>query len=168
MTAKPKTLKFKKGDILQHKGETNSKLYYIKKGLLRSYTIDSKGKEHIFMFALEKGMIGDAALPDEPCELFIDAVEDSEVIYREKDIKRDATPGTFKMVIQGMIDLQKRVIMLMSESAIDRYTHFEKTYPELLKRLPQKMIAAYLGITPEALSKIRGERARNNDHSALS
>ena len=162
MTSKSRTLKVKKGEIIQHKGQVNSKLYYIKKGLLRSYTIDHKGKEHIFMFALDKGMIGDAALPEEPCELFIDAVEDSEVLVREKDIRRDSTPNTFKMVIQGMIALQKRVIMLMSESAIDRYTHFEQTYPELLQRLPQRMIAAYLGITPEALSKIRGERARKN------
>ena len=113
------------------------------------------------MFALEGGMIGDATLPDEPCELFIDAVEDSEVIVRAKDIVRDANPSMFKMVVQGLVDLQKRVLMLMSESAIERYTHFEQTYPELLKRLPQRMIAAYLGITPEALSKIRGERAKN-------
>jgi len=168
MTIKSRTLKFKKGEIVQHKGETNSKLYFVKKGLLRSYTIDPKGKEHIFMFAIENGVIGDATLPDEPCELFIDAIEDSEAIVREKDIKRDANPGTFKMVIHGMVDLQKRVLMLMSESAIDRYTHFEKTYPELLQRLPQRMIAAYLGITPEALSKIRGIRARNIDSTELS
>ena len=161
MFTKSRTLKFKKGEIIQRKGETNSKLYYIKKGLLRSYTIDGKGKEHIFMFALDGGMIGDATLPDEPCELFIDALEDSEVFAREKDIKRDATPRVFKMVVQCMTDLQKRVLMLMSESAIDRYIHFEKTYPELLQRLPQRMIAAYLGITPEALSKIRGDRAKN-------
>ena len=61
-----------------------------------------------------------------------------------------------------MTDLQVRVIMLMSESAIDRYIHFEKTFPKLLQRLPQRMIAAYLGITPEALSKIRGERAKSS------
>ncbi len=168
MTVKSRTLSIKKGEIIQYKGEVNSKLYLVKKGLLRSYTIDSKGKEHIFMFALEHGMIGDAALPEEPCEFFIDAVEDSEVIVREKNIERDATPGTFKMVVHGMIDLQKRVIMLMSVSAIDRYTHFEKTYPELLQRLPQRMIASYLGITPEALSKVRGERARNNGRTDLS
>ena len=168
MTAKSRTLRFKKGEIIQHKGDTNSKLFFIKKGLLRSYTIDSKGKEHIFMFAIEKGVIGDAALPDEPCELFIDAVEDSEVIVREKNLKRDSNPATFKMMVYGMISLQKRVLMLMSESAIDRYIHFEKTYPELLQRLPQRMVAAYLGITPEALSKIRGERARSNGHSTLS
>ena len=159
--AKPQKLTFKKGEIVQHKGETNSKLYFIRKGILRSYTIDAKGKEHIFMFAKEGGMIGDATLPEEPCELYIDALEDCELVEREKDIKRDATPTTFKAVVQCMTDLQKRVLMLMSESAIDRYAHFEKTYPELLQRLPQRMIAAYLGITPEALSKLRGERAKN-------
>ena len=159
--AKPRILKIKKGEIVQHKGETNSKLYFIRKGILRSYTIDSKGREHIYMFAIDGGMIGDATLPEEPCELFIDALEDCELVEREKNIKRDATPDAFKAVVQCMADLQKRVLMLMSESAIDRYGHFEKTYPELLQRLPQRMIAAYLGITPEALSKLRGERAKN-------
>ena len=160
MASASRTIQLKKGEIIQSKGELNSKLYLVKKGLLRSYTIDNKGKEHIFMFALENGTIGDATLPNQPCELFIDAIEASEVIVIEKNIKRDAKPETFKMVVQCMTDLQKRVLMLMSESAIDRYTHFEKTYPELLQRIPQRMIAAYLGITPEALSKIRGERAK--------
>ena len=162
MPQKSRTLIIKKGEVIQTKGETNTKLYFIKKGLLRSYTIDNKGKEHIFMFALEGAFIGDAALPGEPCELFIDAIEDSEIVVREKNIKRDATPETFKMLVQCMTDLQVRVIMLMSESAIDRYIHFEKTFPKLLQRLPQRMIAAYLGITPEALSKIRGERAKSS------
>ena len=160
MASASRTIQLKKGEVIQSKGELNSKLYLVKKGLLRSYTIDNKGKEHIFMFALENGTIGDATLPNQPCELFIDAIEASEVIVIEKNIKRDAKPETFKMVVQCMTDLQKRVLMLMSESAIDRYTHFEKTYPELLQRIPQRMIAAYLGITPEALSKIRGERAK--------
>jgi len=160
MASASRTIQLKKGEIIQSKGELNSKLYLVKKGLLRSYTIDNKGKEHIFMFALENGTIGDATLPNQPCELFIDAIEASEVVVIEKNIKRDAKPETFKMVVQCMTDLQKRVLMLMSESAIDRYSHFEKTYPELLQRIPQRMIAAYLGITPEALSKIRGERAK--------
>lgn len=160
MASASRTIQLKKGEIIQSKGELNSKLYFVKKGLLRSYTIDNKGKEHIFMFALENGTIGDATLPNQPCELFIDAIEASDVAVIEKNIKRDAKPETFKMVVQCVTDLQKRVLMLMSESAIDRYTHFEKTYPELLQRIPQRMIAAYLGITPEALSKIRGERAK--------
>ena len=65
------------------------------------------------------------------------------------------------MLGECIVHLHERVIMLMSVSAIDRYGHFEKKYPELLQRLPQRIIAAYLGVTPEALSKIKGERAKN-------
>lgn len=50
--------------------------------------------------------------------------------------------------------------MLMSASALERYDHFVATYPDIVQRVPQKMIASYLGITPEALSKVKGERAR--------
>ena len=155
------TLFVKKGEVLQTRGEINSKIYFVKKGLLRSYSVDDKGKEHIFTFALEGWSIGDAIPPEEPTELMIDALEDSEVIQLEKDIERDAKPANFQMMVRRMLVLQRRVIMMMSESAKDRYDHFERTYPNLMQRIPQKMIAGYLGITPEALSKIRGERARN-------
>ncbi|WP_425234353.1 Crp/Fnr family transcriptional regulator [Ulvibacterium sp.] len=160
-TINARTLKIQKGEIIQHQGDTNSKIYLIKKGLLRSYSIDSNAKEHIFMFAREGQLMGDAALPGEPCQLYIGALEDCELIVRDKNITKDARPSTFKMLVECMVHLQERVIMLMSVSAIDRYTHFEKKYPELLQRLPQRIIAAYLGITPQALSKIKGERAKN-------
>tara|TARA_R110002050_G_scaffold105191_3_gene214774 strand:+ start:68 stop:253 length:186 start_codon:yes stop_codon:yes gene_type:complete len=58
--------------------------------------------------------------------------------------------------------LQRRVLMLMSSPAKDRYFYFIETYPDLLNRIPQHMIASYLGITPQALSTIRGKIARNN------
>lgn len=150
----------KKGTIIQHKGELGSKVYHIKKGLLRSYTIDMKGKEHIFMFAPEGWTIADAIPPDEHSELFIDALEDTELIVLEKDVARDSDPERVKALLNRMLVLQRRVIIMMSNSAIERYEHFEKTYPQLIQRIPQRMIASYLGITPEALSKIRGERAR--------
>jgi len=57
--------------------------------------------------------------------------------------------------------LQKRIIMLMSSAAIERYEHFEKTYPNIIQRVPQRMIASYLGITPEALSKVKGDKVRD-------
>ncbi len=159
-TIHKRTLKIGKGDVVQRKGDIDSKIYLIKKGILRSYSVDSKGKEHIFMFAKEGQLMGDATLPDKPCQLYIDALEDCELVVREKDIAKDARPGTFKMLVECVVHLQERVIMLMSVSAIERYSHFERTHPELLQRLSQRMIAAYLGITPEALSKVKGERAR--------
>lgn len=149
----------KKGEIIQFPGEMGSKIYHIKKGLLKSYSIDAKGKEHIFMFAPEDWTIGDASPPDEPSELYISVLEDSELVILEKNIERDAKPENFQALIKRMLVLQRRVLMMMSQSAIERYESFEKTYPQLLQRLPQRMIASYLGITPEALSKIRSARA---------
>ena len=117
----------KKGEILQAKGDLNTKVYEVKSGLLRSYTIDDKGKQYIFMFATENWMIADVALPDQPCQLFIDTLEDSEVIVYEKD------PSIIMFEKQKMRlcleEMQTRIIMLMSEPAIKRYEHFVQTLP---------------------------------------
>ena len=61
-------------------------------------------------------------------------------------------------LIKRVTVLQKRVIMLMSSKAIERYDAFLETYPDIVQRVPQRMIASYLGITPEALSKLKGDR----------
>ena len=155
-----KKLSVKKGEILQHKGELNSKVFIVKKGLLRSYSRDEKGKEHIFMFAPEGWIMGDAVDHASLTELTIDAIEDSELIVREKDLERDGTPQGFEGLARRLLVLQRRIIMMMSVSAIERYEHFESTYPELVQRVPQKMIASYLGITPEGLSKVKANRLK--------
>ncbi len=145
-----KRIEVKKGQVLQRKGDINTKVYQVESGLLRSYSIDNKGKEHIFMFGSEDWIIAENVLPSEPCNLFIDALEDSIILKREKDMKTsnlDALKLTKRVNV-----LQKRIIMLMSSSAIERYEDFIKTYPDIVQRVPQKMIASYLGITPEALS----------------
>ena len=80
-----KRIEIKKGQILQKDGDLNTKVYHVESGLLRSYTIDESGKEHIFMFAPEKWLIGDGVGHKEPCQLFIDALEDSIVIPIERD-----------------------------------------------------------------------------------
>ena len=152
-----KKIKVSKGQILQYKGDLNSKVYIVVSGLLRSYSIDKKGKEHIFMFAPENWIIADATSPEDPAELFIDVLEDSVVRTKEKEVHSltDIQP-----LINRITVLQKRVIMLMSSSAIERYDNFIKTYPDITKRVPQRMIASYLGITPEALSKVKSNRNR--------
>ena len=109
------------------------------------------------MFAPENWIIGDSVSPESPCDLFIDAVEDSVVIQTVKD----AVPVTdTKKLIKRLEVLQRRIIMLMSAPAIERYEHFIQTYPDIVQRVPQKMIASYLGITPQALSTLRAEIAR--------
>jgi len=150
-----KRLHLKKGQIIQSTGDLNSKVFRVESGLLRSYTIDDKGKEYIYMFAPENWIIADGTPANEPCDLFIDAIEDSVVIQIEKDTVqyRDGDK-----MIRRIAVLQKRIIMLMSASAIERYEHFVKTYPDIVQRVPQRMIASYLGITPEALSTVKRQR----------
>lgn len=150
-------IEIKRGDILQRKGEISTKVYQVVSGLLRSYSIDEKGKEHIYMFAPEKWIIADSVPPEKPCCLFIDAIEDSVVIQTEKDAS--SIKETQKLINRLEV-LQERIIMLMSATAIERYEHFVATYPAIVQRVPQRMIASYLGITPEALSTAKRMRLR--------
>ena len=155
-----KKISVKKGNILQRNGDLNTKVYFIEEGLLRSYYIDDKGKEHIFMFAPEKWVMTDNVSPDEPAELFIDAIEDSTIVVREKVF---TNPSILPKLVKRVSVLQKRIILLMSATAIERYEHFIETYPQIVQRVPQKMIASYLGITPEALSKVKGEQSKKSN-----
>ncbi len=164
------TKQFKKGTLLLQKGHLSNSAFFVKKGLLRSYIIDSKGKEHIFMFASEGWIIADIESQefDHPSELYIDCLEDSEVVTFDRyslllsDSNSKLAINNTKLIYRRMGVLQRRVLMLMSSSAKDRYFYFIETYPDLLNRIPQHMIASYLGITPQALSTIRGKIARNN------
>ena len=154
-----KTVTIKKGEILQTKGEINTKAYYVKSGLLRSYAIDQKGKEHVFMFAPEGWIIADNIPPQQVSELFIDAIEPTIAVIINKE--NEDLPD-IKKLLNRLNVLQKRIIMLMSSTAIERYEHFIETYPDITQRVPQRMIASYLGITPEALSNVKRERKRSN------
>lgn len=146
-----------KGEILQYAGDLNSRVYDVETGLLRSYTIDEKGKEHIFMFAPAGWTIADSQPPDAPCDLYIDALEDATVVVSEKQVNPGDMDGG--KLVRRISVLQKRVIMLMSARAIERYDAFVDTYPDIVQRVPQHMIASYIGVTPEALSTIKSERA---------
>lgn len=163
-----KTKHFKKGDIIQREGEESSFAYYVKKGLLRNYIIDNKGKEHIFIFASEGWTIADIDSQEfnQPSEMFIDCIENAEVIvfdrkcFKLANLTSDQLRQNAHLMARRIAVLQRRVIMLMSSSAKDRYNKFLDTYPNLPNRVPQRMIASYLGITPQALSTIRGEMSQ--------
>lgn len=148
-----KQMEIKKGTLLQRPGELNSKIYKVKSGLLRSYSIDEKGKEHIFLFVSEGNTMVDHISPYQPSTLFIESLEDTVVLVHDKDLAQPRK--NIREMIARIEGFQKRIIMLMSWPVIDRYNYFLEIYPDLINRIPQRMIASYLGVTPEALSKVK-------------
>lgn len=155
-----KTIEVKKREIIQRKGELNTKLYRVDAGLLRSYAIDKNGNENIFMFAPEGWVVADNNGPDIPATLFIDALEDSVVTVFPKDIEKEQP--NVAALMRRLSVLQERIIMLVSTNAIDRYEHFLETYPEIVQRVPQRMIASYLGVAPETLSAAKKEQRKKS------
>ncbi len=151
-------IKVKKGQILQSEGEYNTKVYHVKSGLLRSYSIDKNGKENIFMFAPEGWVIADSRAPEYPSQLFIDALEDSIVVIFPKDIEREKQ--NIGAITKRLSALQNRILTLISTNAIERYELFISMHPTLVQRVPQRMIASYLGVTPETLSAAKSKRRK--------
>lgn len=153
-----------KGDILLREGAVSQNFYFVESGLLRCYAIDKAGREHIIQFAPEGWFTGDrgSIYFQEGSEYFIDAVEDSSVILLSKELVQEAAnqSAAFRRFNEQLLQnhirhLQKRIRLLISASAEERYLNFLSVYPDLMQRVPQWMIASYLGITPESLSRVR-------------
>ncbi|MDB4769098.1 Crp/Fnr family transcriptional regulator [Saprospiraceae bacterium] len=159
---------FKKGEFIQQPNQLKANAIYVKKGLIRSYIIDSNGKEHIYMFASEDWITGDieAVELNEPTKLYIDCLEDSEVILLKKNhvdeanLSKEQLLKNMQKLWRNMAKLQQRILMLLGSPAIDRYKYFLEIYPELPNRVPQKMIASYIGVMPQTLSTIRSKIAK--------
>lgn len=158
-------------EIILRPGDSCNHTFFVAKGLLRAYTLDEGGKEHILQFAPENWLISDrsSVLFDGVSEQFIDAVEDSEIIlietgFFEKLAEMSPSFQRFNtLALNNHIrHLHKRINLLISASAEVRYMDFIKLYPDILLRVPQWMTASYLGITPESLSRVRKELARKN------
>lgn len=162
----PKKLR-RKHDLLQA-GDVCKSIAFVEKGLLRAYTVDAKGVEHILQFAPEAWWISDlySYLTGEPSDTQIDALEDSELLLLERvnmDIMVENIPKMerfFRITLQNnYIASQRRIKSALSQSAEEKYADFIHRYPDIVQRVPQHMIASYLGITPAFLSRIRGRKA---------
>jgi len=156
--------KLKKGEFLQREGDTVKYGAFVAKGFLRSYVIDNKGKEHIIQFAPENWWISDKAgvSKDAKASFFIDAIEDSDILlmdYNGHVTLMQKCPGYAASFQSGMqkrgAAKDKRIVQSLSATAEERYTDFLETYPTIAQRVPQHMLASFLGITPETVSRIR-------------
>lgn len=164
-----KTKKILKGDILLSHGDIARFGYKVVSGCLKSYVIDNLGKEHILQFAPEGWFISDmdSFTNQKPSVIFIDAIEDSEVSFISKSGYEDFSTLEKEVLAEinikyrnNLIATNKRIISLLSATAKERYIEFTETYPSLVQRLPLKLIASYIGITPEYLSDLRRKVAK--------
>ncbi len=171
LAEKLKVEQIQKGNVLLRQGEVCKHSFFVEKGLLRSFTIDNTGKEHIIQFASEHWFITDRSSTffHEPSDLYIDAIEDSCIVFLDQDFINLASDisTSFRQYNEKLLQnhirhLQKRINLLLGATAEQRYLDFIKLYPDLTLRVPQWMIASYLGVTPESLSRVRKELARKN------
>lgn len=163
-----KSKDIKKKDFLLQQGDICKFEAFVVEGLLRVYVIDFEGKEHVLYFAPIDWWVTDidSFTNQHSANLFIDALEDSKILYinhEDKERLYKELPKVEelfrKMTQRTHVSLQRRMIDVLSKTADTRYIEFLEKYPHIANRLTNLQIAAYLGITHEFLSKIRSKRA---------
>jgi CRP-like cAMP-binding protein len=140
---------------------------FVEKGALKSYTVDEKGNEHIIQFAFEGWWTSDmySFITSEPASYNIEALEECELLLLSQTANEamlEKVPKMeryFRILGQNaIVAMQRRMIGTLSKSAIEKYNELVINYPNILQRVPQHMIASYLGVTPETVSRIRKNR----------
>lgn len=155
--------KLKKHSFLVQEGNDVKYEYFILKGCLKAYVADDTGKEFIYQFGVEDWWITDreAFFKRSKATINIDCLEDSEVLgitleNREKLVTEMRKYEHFTAVKAnlGYISLQKRLQLMIMGSVKDRYENFIQQYPHLINRIPKSLIASYLGVSRETLSRL--------------
>ncbi|MDV7695937.1 Crp/Fnr family transcriptional regulator [Chryseobacterium soli] len=156
--------KLRKKQYLLQEGDLCRNLSFVAKGILKSYTLDEKGSEHINMFAFEGWWISDfnSFINQEKAVLNIDAIEDSELMmislenYEKMTLQIPVMDRYFRILYQNsLVTKDYRLIVSNSYTAEEKYTYLAKNNPDMIKRVPHTLIASYLGLTPETVSRIR-------------
>ncbi|EHQ29230.1 Crp/Fnr family transcriptional regulator [Mucilaginibacter paludis] len=157
----------KKKDFLLKPGQVCKSNYFVIKGCLRLYFINRKETEHITQFAIENWWITDQDSFDHqlPSDNYLQAVENTTVIVLEKAVLDDLfirvpqLERYFRLILQMVYTAwQRRIKYIYNQTDEERYRLFSQRFPEFMQRVPQYMIASYLGFTPQFLSKIRAKK----------
>ncbi|MFS4494562.1 Crp/Fnr family transcriptional regulator [Maribacter sp. 2308TA10-17] len=159
-----RTTKIKKRQFIDQPGYVCQYRNYVVEGAFRSYFVDNEGREHTVQIAIEDWFVSDfySYITQTPATLFVEALEDSTIfqmtyndieglcqeIHGLSEYFRTSTERAFAFS-------RKRALSNLSMTAAERYLELLERYPNIVKRVPQKVIASYLGMTPEFMSKIR-------------
>lgn len=169
VTSKFHSRLFRKRQYVLQEGNICTQFYFVVRGCLRMYKIDDDGSTHILQFAAENYWINDLGSFHgvKPSALNIDVLEDAVVLQISRDdlislyMQAPKFDRIFRVLLENsFIRLQERLLQNISSTAEERYQSFLDIYPHLVNRLSQVQIAAFLGITPEFLSRLRSKRSK--------
>lgn len=159
----------KRKELVLTQGQVCKKLYFVESGSLRAFNVNDAGKESTIMFAVQDWWITDmnCFVNQKPASLSIEALENSEIIglgYHQVEMLYREIPKFerfFRILFQNAyVREQLRVLHNISFTTKERYQQFIKKYPAVAKKVTQKQIASYLGVTPEFLSSLKKKQSR--------
>jgi CRP-like cAMP-binding protein len=164
---KPK--KLRKRQYLLQEGDVCNRLAFVEKGSLYSYSVDNKGIQHVIQFAFDGWWIADlySYLTGEKSLYNIEALEDCELLVLDQDDEKELVRQfpryevyTKTLYQNAYVALQRRLQATLGLTAEEKYSRLMDSYASLAEKVPQHLIASYLGITPETLSRIRKQLSR--------
>jgi len=155
--------KYRKHQFVVQEGNTVDHDYFVVSGLLKAYYVNEDGKEHILQFAMENWWVTDyqAFTTRTKAILNIDCIENVELLAISFDDKQKLCTEYHKMehffrikTTSGYVALQQRVLSLLNNDAQSRHQQLFRLYPSIFQRVPKSVIASYLGVSRETLSRL--------------
>ena len=160
-------LHLKKKEFLLQNGKVCKEIYFVEKGCLRMFFINKKASEQIVQFALDGWWLSDymSFMNNTPSDYYIQSIEESVIVsinYQRFDELLNELPQLeryFRIISQKAVAASQHRSKLMYEMSKEEfYLHFSASFPEFMQRVPQFMIASYLGLTPEYMSELRKKK----------
>lgn len=163
--------KYLKNQYLVQSGDTCNAVSFVLSGCIKTFFLNTVGQEHVVVLAVEDWWTSDieSFLYQKPAEFNVQCLEDSEVIqlkYEDLEELYTMIPNfeSFwrKIMEKAYVSCQKRILRNFTLTAKERYLLFKNSYANIEQRIPQYLVASYLGITKEFLSKIKSQLAKEN------
>jgi len=155
--------KLKKNSFLLQEGQQNVSKFFVTKGFLKSYYIDKSGKEHILQFAEPDWWITDykAFFNETEASIYVDCITDCEILSITKENLEKLAREFHKLEHffrvksnAGYVASQERILSMLKLTATERFDHFLNQYPNFMHRIPKYLIASYIGVSREMLSRM--------------
>ena len=164
-----KEVKIKKKQFIVQPNFTNKYRSFVVKGAFRSYVLTDDGQEHTVQFAIENWWVSDfnSYIHQHPATLFIVALEDSIILQidfeKEQELKRNnhKFETIFRIMAEkGLAFEHRRIVFDLTHSAEARYENFLLNFPHFIQRVPQYVLASYLGMGAEFMSRLRNKKVQ--------